>query len=737
MKACRSACLAIPFRLVVAIVQGVFGLSVCAGVPAAQGQPLGDQAWTVGMPWVGQQGYSETTAEIMARQGQVDLQAAIGGVSPQRMRTMPRLVADRRHLPQNPESAVLDQTVGSGGAAAPLQGAAPAPALPQTLGVSFTGATLADSGEFPPDSMGAVGPTQFLVGINGRIRVFDKITGTMGSLNASMDVFFNSVRNGLFTSDPRVRYDRLSGRWFVIMINVTVDSNGNITGPNRVLLAVSDGPVISAGTIWTYFFFQQDQVLPAGDSTSLSDYPTLGIDANALYIGINQFAGIGTQGTFNGTAAFVVRKSSVLGAGPIVVTVFRNLTGSPTGPGPETPQGVDNYDPAATEGYLIGTDNASFGTLMVRRISTPGGTPSISGNIAISVPSTSLPIPVPHLGNTGGSNGQLDSLDDRLFAAHIRNGRLWTAHNIGTDQNGVARVTPSRVAVRWYELQGLSGMPSVAQSGTIFDPAATSPLFYWIPSVMVSGQGHAAFGFSVAGNNAFADAATTGKLAGGVVPTPAAYTSTSAAYNPPGDPGGQFGRRWGDYSYTSLDPSDDMTMWTIQEFTSSTNTWGVRVVKLLAPLPTLNNPSAVGTQGQSGILVSLTGTGFYDPGSGFPGRLGVSISGAGVAVSNVTYNSPTSATMTVSIAGGAASGARDVTLTNPDGQSVVATSGFTVFLLGDINSDGHVDMTDLLIFTASWATSTGQSGFNPLCDLNNDGHVDVVDLLIMADNWGK
>jgi hypothetical protein len=153
------------------------------------------------------------------------------------------------------------------------------------------------------------------------------------------------------------------------------------------------------------------------------DYPTLGIDANALYIGGNNFCGSPTQ-TFNSTDGYVVRKSSILSAGPLVVTAFRGLVATSTGAGPFTPRGVDNYDSASNEGYFIGVDNASFGTLMLRRVSTPGATPTISANISIGVNTTEFPITVPHLGNTGSTNGNLDGLDDRLFAAHIRNGRL-------------------------------------------------------------------------------------------------------------------------------------------------------------------------------------------------------------------------------------------------------------------------------------------------------------------------
>lgn len=50
-------------------------------------------------------------------------------------------------------------------------GPAPAPAIAQTVSTpNFTGATLSDTGAFPPDTMGTVGPTQYIVAVNGRVR---------------------------------------------------------------------------------------------------------------------------------------------------------------------------------------------------------------------------------------------------------------------------------------------------------------------------------------------------------------------------------------------------------------------------------------------------------------------------------------------------------------------------------------------------------------------------------------
>ena len=60
----------------------------------------------------------------------------------------------------------------------------------------------------------------------------------------------------------------------------------------------------------------------------------------------------------------------------------RAVTGdTPAAAGPYTPQGVDNFDPAANEGFFIGVDNLAFGLLQMRRVATPGGTPTISANI--------------------------------------------------------------------------------------------------------------------------------------------------------------------------------------------------------------------------------------------------------------------------------------------------------------------------------------------------------------------
>ncbi|MBW8878419.1 MAG: DUF11 domain-containing protein [Acidobacteria bacterium] len=651
-------------------------------------------AWadTPGKRLEGTLGIRESTAAIAERQAA----APPPGPRPEHELAYP----DRSALPQNPNAPA----VASFPAAAPEKKAAPEALKIHTTGAAFDGATLTDTGAFPPDSMGTVGPTQFITFVNGRIRSFTKAGVADGVLNANPDVFFASVMTPVtppvvlnFTSDPQIRYDRFTARWYLSIIDVPcTNATCTTTAVNRWMVAVSDAAsagVITGSTVWTFFQFQTDA---SGD---FCDYPSLGIDVNALYVGCNIFSG---AGAFVGTNGYVVQKTSVLGAGPLFVTMFANLVAGGAGAGPESPRGVDNFDPGATEGYFVGPDNATFSTIMFRRVSNPGSlTPTISANISVTVPTTTLSGTqtirlVQHAGNAGGNNGLLDTLDDRFYQAMIRNGRLWAAHNFTVGTTGVASTAAaSRNAVRWYEFQNLTTTPTVVQSGTVFDNAATRAAArqYWIPSVVVTGQGHAVLGATMAGTPVGATPVYVGRLAGDALstmtgpPTVAAvsYGTTTANYNPPSDPGSTSGRRWGDYSFTVVDPLDDMTVWTIQDYNQASNSYAVRVGRLTAPPPATPtcSGSPIAFAGPTGNVVitatSSGGSGFYDPGANLaPPALPFSHLSATVTnaiVNSVTFNTPTQVTLNITAL---ATGPQNVTIVNPDNQSVTANGCINV-----------------------------------------------------------
>ncbi len=167
------------------------------------------------------------------------------------------------------------------------------------------------------------GPRSTWLGVNGRIRTIGKTTGTAdGVLNADFETFFASrLPGGTGTSDPRVRYDRRTSRWFVIMISVAI--------PNQFLVAVSNTATITAATTWTFLDWTNTRTLGGvgGAASCLGDYPTLGVDEDALYIGVNQFCGadVASPLTFDSTTLYVLNKPALTG-GTLAVVQFDGLT---------------------------------------------------------------------------------------------------------------------------------------------------------------------------------------------------------------------------------------------------------------------------------------------------------------------------------------------------------------------------------------------------------------------------
>ncbi len=601
-----------------------------------------------------------------------------------------------------------------------------APLAPQTVGTNFKAISLLSPNEsfaIPPDSVGDVGPTQILAMANGRIKVFSK-TGTLGGLNVSDSTFFSSVRNGAGVSDPQVRYDRLSGRWFVAEITTSV--------PNRVLIAVSSGSTITSSSSFTFYYFQHDLPgpTPNSDTGGFADYDSLGVDRFALYIGINVF-GVDAQGNINrfvGATGFVVNKANLI-AGTLQVTPFRQIAlGS--GTGLLAPRGVSNDDPAATEGYFVGVDNVTLSRINILRISNPGGTPASGGAAAITVPTTTSPI-----GQVAkGTSPALDGLDDRLFSAVVHKNKitgvssLWTAHAIEVNASGVGVTGGGRNGSRWYEITNLTTTPTLAQAGTLFDPSASFPRGYWMDTVAASGQGHMALGSSYASVNDYPGVAAAGRLRTDPPGTIRAATLAQVSVSGYNRQTGVLTQRWGDYSHTVVDPTDDMTMWTFQEWCDAANSWGVQAVQLKAPPPATPqsaSPSSLcaGLTSFNVTLagISVAGSEFFDPGPdtggpGYANRIAATVSG-GVTVNSVTFTDPTHVTLNVRTVG-ATSGAKNLTITNPDGQAMAGSGVVAIgpFPAPAVTSNGPVCAGGTLQLQASGVPGaayswTGPNGF--------------------------
>ncbi len=360
----------------------------------------------VGVPWNGGRGVQESVTDIMGRQSRE-------GSKPVQQPSRGRVPNNARQNPDSPKVSQWPPAPKAGDKenieVFPAALDTPVAFDSQTIGTSFTAGTYSVSGYVPPSPMGAVGPSQILMVINGTVKTFNRSGAWDGALDVTTDVFFGSVRGTGFTTDPRVVFDRSSQRWFVSMINAPA-------APNRIMIAVSNGPAITSQSSFTFYQFVQDAVGGGtADNSYFADFPSLGVDNYALYIGVNIFDTATTPSwTYKGATGFVVNKANLL-AGNLTVTAFRQIGFDQLNM--VSPQGVTVMDSSVTSGFFIGTDYSSLGTLRMRRISDPGGTPGLSGTISLFPPATFKPVPVP----AQGSNQPLDAVDDRLMNVQIVN----------------------------------------------------------------------------------------------------------------------------------------------------------------------------------------------------------------------------------------------------------------------------------------------------------------------------
>ena len=465
----------------------------------------------------------------------------------------------------------------------------------QQIGLNFTAATVANAPQtdvIPLNATGWIGEKQFVLMSYQAITSFDKNTGNPdGILETDAGSFFNGNAN-----DVRIEYDRFSRRWFV-----TAELNNNLS------LAVSNSSLITDSTKWTFFQFPNSQIIPQINplGSGFIDYNQLAIDRNAVYVSMDTFNG---SGYFLGTSTLVIQKSSLFDGSPNV-TVFNGIVPDALQFATFTPP-ADNFDKHAEFGYLIHASNQAFSAgntfnqLYLYRIVNPGSdSPTLFGPILIEVPNYSEPSNAPHEGNLYGANGFLQTgLFGGLMAPHVRDKQLFACHPILVDSTGAGNPTGDRVGVRWYQIDltgnsngsGQGGesqdtIPALVQSGTLFDSSLTSPLFYYIPSIMTNKKQDLVISATVSGANAFTNVAFAGrrkKDASGTLRAPVLLTNNSINMNPYNFgpllnlKNANIGQRWGDESSLSPDPVKDLDIWSTGEYAAVENGWGVQVTQI-------------------------------------------------------------------------------------------------------------------------------------------------------------
>ncbi|WP_447598434.1 PEP-CTERM sorting domain-containing protein [Nitrospira sp. Nam80] len=429
-----------------------------------------------------------------------------------------------------------------------------------SIGQNFTGSSFLNSGFIPPDTIGAVGPTNFVEILNGRYAVYDKGSGSVIQ-SSTLDQFWSNAGAVpiKYAFDPRVVYDPFSERYLAASVD-------NADGPNNFLLAVSKSSDPTLG--WNGFSIQSDSTRQRA-----ADFPTLGYNREGVYLSANMFPIQVGQIT---NTIVAVPKTDLISPTPTVAhaTIFPNQV--ETGFAVQPVVDLDNKRSSAAllSSPFLFTDQLKkseiVGDIRSPTLNTAGGFIPLSPFPATFT--AAQPGVAPNLNLRGGS--ELGS------TVVMQNNTVW----------GVQTVSDSgQAALRWFQIDGDSN--KVLQEGLIKKPG----LDFFDGSIAVNKSGDVVIGFTGSGKSQFASAyAVAGVTINGktVFGDPLLLREGAASY-----------RRllWGDYSATMVDPSNSKSFWTIQEWASGETSWSTQITEIRFGFAAASEPSTLLLMG-SGLL---------------------------------------------------------------------------------------------------------------------------------------
>ncbi len=404
----------------------------------------------------------------------------------------------------------------------------------------------------PPDTMGAVGPNHLMTMINTQVRIQDKSGVNISTV--SLSTFWGpSTASSPF--DPKVIYDPLSDRWIA-----TIDDEAQ-SGGSGVPWAISDTSDPTGS--WDFYYLDADSA-----NICWADFPGIGVNDTHIVLTNNMFAV--SDNAYCGTKMWVMDKEDALAGDPVLTTEFEY----PCCIGDQSVDGftlkpVQSFE--SSPGVLYVVDNSGWGASGVpaMRLSQVTGSAGASASWSVVAgglyPGTGLFFVANDFeyGMIGasqpGTSTLIDTGDTRMTDPVQRNGHIWAVHSAGLPNGGLV----DRTAAFWYEID-----PTAMDSGPIVQSGVLSPgtnSHYSYPSIVANKNDDAAMGFSHANSTTYIEEMAAGRAStdtAGTMRTPYVIRAGEDTYVK------DFGSglvRWGDYSATRVDPTDDTTFWSIQQ----------------------------------------------------------------------------------------------------------------------------------------------------------------------------
>jgi hypothetical protein len=423
------------------------------------------------------------------------------------------------------------------------------------VGLGFTGPQGSFTVQYaPPDTVGAVGATQYVQVVNVGFAVFNKSTKAAVYGPVPTSTLWQGFGGQCETDndgDAVVVYDKAANRWIVSQFAVG-------TTPYLQCVAVSQTSDATGG--WYRYAFSYGTAFP--------DYPKMGVWPDGYYETFNIF---NNGSTFAGSKLCAYDRAKMLTGAAATQQCFQLSTSY----GGVLPSDLDGSTapPAGSPNFML-----NFGTnsLNLWKFHVDWATPansSLAGPTNIAVAAFSPACGGSNCIPQSGSRTKLDSLADRLmYRLAYRNFGTYESlvvnHSVQLGSNKRNQYT----GVRWYELRSPNGTPTVFQQST-YAPDST---FRWMGSIAQDKQGNMALGYSASSSSIFPAIRYTGRL---VSDTPSTMQAEASIIAGGGSQSGSNLNRWGDYSAMTVDPTDDCTFWYTTEYLKATGAfnWSTRI----------------------------------------------------------------------------------------------------------------------------------------------------------------
>jgi len=455
-----------------------------------------------------------------------------------------------------PPNVVLGGTPnGNGGVYAP------------SSGTSFD-ATV-QNGWIPYDAAIAVGPSHVVVCSNAQIEIYSRTGAFVARYSTdpgSGNDFFPTDAGVSY--DCKAFYDKTAGR-FVLLF----DQSSNPLAYMNVAVSLTSDPT------GAWYKYHLDWTLDGSTATSnWGDYPSLGYDDNAIYIGANQYS---FSNSYKYSKVRVLSKAQLYAGLTATWTDFTNLLNS-NGSSAFTVKAGRMLSSSASE-YLINTapGGASFVTLW--RIDNAPTAPTLTRVSTVTVGTYSVP---PNGRQPGGSS--VASGDCRTQDMVMQNGVIYEAFS---EKYGSNRRTQG-AGIRYLEVT-TAGVKNHDIS------YFTSGVDQFYPAVTVDPSGNMFMVFSRSSATQYASMYQTGMTT--------AETAIEASVLVKAGAGTVTSGRWGDYSGIANDFSGNNAVWEYCGWAQSNGAWGSHVAAASFGTP----PVAYHLNGTEAIASSFALKGNY------------------------------------------------------------------------------------------------------------------------------